>query len=155
MNSRRSLNDALQLNAEKLAFINGDSNDALITELGPSQAVDRGRQSGTKPTLQSTHPVSDTAMPMTATPVRPRKRVAKPSNPSQATSKSPPTDAIGMALANVLIPLTTRLQPDTALALKRASLEQRLRGSEPATVQEIVEEAVSQWLQTHGYLQPP
>ncbi len=152
MNSRRSLTDALHLNAEKLAFINGDSRDALITEPIHLQAVDLGDESETKPITRPTLPTSDTAMPITATQVRSRKRVTKPSNASLATSKSPPTDAVGMTLANVLIPLTTRLHPDTALALKRASLEQRLRGFSPATVQEIVEIAVSEWLEQNSFL---
>jgi hypothetical protein len=50
------------------------------------------------------------------------------------------------SMAKVLIPLTIRLSPSTAAALKRAGLEQRLYGRTPGTVQEIVEEAIVQWL---------
>ena len=70
-------------------------------------------------------------------------------------NKAPGNHGAGMTLGNVLVPLTTRLHPEIALALKRASLEQRLRGLSPATVQEIVEQSVTHWLQSHGYLQPP
>ena len=55
-------------------------------------------------------------------------------------------------LVNLLVPLTTRLQPATAAALRRAGLEQRLRGHLPATVQEIAEEAIATWLKDAGYL---
>jgi hypothetical protein len=51
-----------------------------------------------------------------------------------------------------LVPLTTRLQPSTAAALKRAGLEQKLRGEQPATVQEIAEEAIQEWLRDNGYM---
>ena len=57
-----------------------------------------------------------------------------------------------LGMANLLVPLTTRLQPSTAAALKRAGLEQKLRGQNPATVQEIVEIAVSEWLEQNSFL---
>ena len=55
-------------------------------------------------------------------------------------------------LTNLLVPLTTRLQPANAAALKRAGLEQRLKGAQPATAQEIAEEAIQFWLEENGYL---
>jgi hypothetical protein len=55
-------------------------------------------------------------------------------------------------MANLLIPLTTRLTPPTATALKRAGLEQKLYGRQPGTVQEIAEEAIVGWLREQGYL---
>lgn len=151
MNSRRSLTDALQLNAEKLAFINGDSGVASVAELEHSAAPHLpGEIKPNQPEVPS-QTDSDSAMPIGPVPRKARHRVASLPQAWQETTKSPPSEAVGMTLANVLIPLTTRLQPDTALALKRASLEQRLRGRSPATVQEIVEQSVSRWLQTHGY----
>jgi len=56
-------------------------------------------------------------------------------------------------LGAVLVPLTTRLQPKTADALRRAYLEQKLRRQQPATQQEIVEAALVEWLNSHGYLE--
>lgn len=58
-----------------------------------------------------------------------------------------------LGIANLLVPLTTRLQPTTAAALKRAGLEQKLRGQSPGTVQEIAEEAIQSWLRDYGYLE--
>lgn len=49
-------------------------------------------------------------------------------------------------------PLTTRIRADYAAALKRASLERQLAGVEPATVQEMLEEALGPWLRANGYL---
>ena len=49
-------------------------------------------------------------------------------------------------------PLTTRLRADYAAALKRASLERQLHGETPSQVQDILEDALGPWLQTHGYL---
>lgn len=51
-----------------------------------------------------------------------------------------------------LVPLTTRLRPELAAALKRASLERQLAGIQPNTVQDILEEALQPWLQANGYL---
>ena len=49
-------------------------------------------------------------------------------------------------------PLTTRIRADYAEALKRASLERQLARVEPATVQEMLEEALGPWLKANGYL---
>jgi hypothetical protein len=49
-------------------------------------------------------------------------------------------------------PLTTRIRPDFANALKRASLQRQLDGQEPNTLQDILEEALEPWLRKHGYL---
>jgi hypothetical protein len=55
-------------------------------------------------------------------------------------------------MANLLIPLTTRLTPPTTTALKRAGPEQKLYGRKPSTLQEIVEVAIKLWLDSEGYL---
>lgn len=51
-----------------------------------------------------------------------------------------------------LIPVTVRLRPEIAGALKRASLERQLEGEEVFTVQDLVEQALEPWLQDQGYL---
>lgn len=51
-----------------------------------------------------------------------------------------------------LIPVTVRLRPDIAGALKRASLERQLAGEEPHTQQDLVELALEPWLQSEGYI---
>lgn len=51
-----------------------------------------------------------------------------------------------------LIPVTVRLRPEIAGALKRASLERQLAGEELYTQQDIVEQALEPWLRDQGYL---
>ena len=50
------------------------------------------------------------------------------------------------------IPISTRMREDFAKALKRASLERQLKGIEPNTLQDILEEAIEPWLKANGYL---
>ena len=51
-----------------------------------------------------------------------------------------------------LIPVTIRLRPELAGALKRASLERQLSGEETFTQQDLVEQALEPWLRQQGYL---
>lgn len=51
-----------------------------------------------------------------------------------------------------LIPVTVRLQPEIAGALKRASLERELDGEEVFTQQDIVEQALAPYLKRAGFL---
>lgn len=50
------------------------------------------------------------------------------------------------------IPVTTRCRPEVATALKRASLQRQLAGVEPFYVQDIMEEALENWLRDQGYV---
>jgi hypothetical protein len=49
-------------------------------------------------------------------------------------------------------PLSTRLRTDYTKALKRASLDRQLKGVEPNTVCDILEQALEPWLKANGYL---
>lgn len=51
-----------------------------------------------------------------------------------------------------LVPVTIRLRPELAGALKRASLERQLAGEPVYTQQDMVEEALTPWLKKAGYL---
>jgi hypothetical protein len=83
-----------------------------------------------------------------APPVQPQRR-SRVRNPRREHANAEE----GMAgMVNLLVPLTTRLTPVVATALKRAGLEQRLYGRKPSTVQEIAEDAIKSWLETEGYL---
>jgi hypothetical protein len=64
---------------------------------------------------------------------------------------TPPATANLQALAG-RVPLTTRIRPELAQALKRASLERQLAGELPNTVQDILELALEPWLTEQGYL---
>lgn len=77
------------------------------------------------------------------------------------STAKPASDAIGQSSAPVASPTTTqvvrapistRIRADFAQALKRASLERQLSGTEPNTLQDILEEAIEPWLKSHGYL---
>jgi hypothetical protein len=79
------------------------------------------------------------------------KRATTQANESQAAAapgegKGRPAGQAGRA------PLTIRFRSHFAAALKRASLERQLKGIEPNTLQDILEEAVEPWLRTNGYL---
>ena len=50
-----------------------------------------------------------------------------------------------------LIPITVRLRPEVAGALKRASLERQLAAAEFFSQQEIVERALAAWLRENGH----
>ncbi len=54
-----------------------------------------------------------------------------------------------------LIPVTVRLRPEIAGALKRASLERQLAGQEVYTQQDLIEQVLEPWLRTEGYLMGP
>ncbi len=51
-----------------------------------------------------------------------------------------------------LIPVTVRLRPEIAGALKRASLERELAGEDIFTQQSLVEQVLEPWLSSEGYL---
>ncbi len=50
-------------------------------------------------------------------------------------------------------PLSTRIRTDYAKALKHASLDRQLKGVEPYTLCDILEQALEPWLKANGYLQ--
>ena len=68
--------------------------------------------------------------------------VSKPKKPKRGKTVTP----VG------LIPVTVRLRPELAGALKRASLERQLSGEEPNTQQDLVELVLEPWLSENGYV---
>ena len=67
-------------------------------------------------------------------------------NPKRRRNKMAGVTPIG------LIPVTVRLRPELAGALKRASLERQLHGETLFTQQDLVEQALEPWLRQQGYL---
>ncbi len=49
-------------------------------------------------------------------------------------------------------PLSTRIRADYSKALKHASLDRQIKGVEPYTLCDILEQALEPWLKTNGYL---
>lgn len=139
MKPRRTLTSALTLPADTLAFIHGGppgSPTAITKSVTTAEA---------------------TSVPATADPdaetIRAdmKTRRARPLRPPATSQNADPGNRRLPLLGAMRVPLTTRLQPGTAHALRRAHLEQRLNGLLPATQQEIVEAAVYEWLRQHGY----
>ena len=46
------------------------------------------------------------------------------------------------------VPITIRVRPEIGSALKRTSLQRQLDGVEPSSMQDIVDEAIENWLQS-------
>jgi hypothetical protein len=127
MTQRRSLTTALEITPQKLEFIRGT--ESLSNSQLPEPHVTEPQQAAASP--RKRNPVQQS---------KPRAELA------DATHAEP------SLLGVLLVPLTTRLQPKTADALKRAYLEQKLKGRIPATQQEIIEAALQGWLRKEGYL---
>lgn len=84
------------------------------------------------------------------------KQLAQPDEPRviPAREKSRRTrsaDKLQVEQSVVLDNVTTRLRRETNELLTEASLHQRLKKRSPATRQDIIEEAVHQWLCANGY----
>ena len=75
-------------------------------------------------------------------------RTHEPRVEEQAAATSRPSKVAPVGL----IPVTVRLRPEIAGALKRASLERQLAGEELFTQQDIVEQALEPWLHREGLL---
>ncbi|QOJ14838.1 MAG: hypothetical protein HRU75_09380 [Planctomycetia bacterium] len=70
---------------------------------------------------------------------------------SDRQASSPPTTEPPAPVVN-RAPISTRIRANFASALKRASLERQLKGVEPNTLQDILEQAIEPWLKSNGYL---
>lgn len=66
-----------------------------------------------------------------------------------AVSTPPQTDAGALPL---LVGLNTRIEPRLSNGLLQASMERRIRRLPMAKVQDIVGEALADWMKKHGYL---
>jgi hypothetical protein len=138
MNVRRSLNSALRstpdlTSPEIQAFISGGSPEAPALQ----------------PTMQASgQPVDSTIdlVRIATEPKGPEATEVKTKRSSRAQTSSQPLHS------KVTISVTTRLEQRTADALRRAHLQQKLKGSQPETQQEIIQIAVQAWLREHDYL---
>lgn len=123
MAERRPLVSAVN----QFSGVDPDQVRAFITQETKPAALTEG-------TKQESKPATETEREFHATPRKPAKRKANKLQP------------VG------LIPVTIRMRPEIAGALKRASLERQLNGEETFTQQEIVESTLEPWLQDEGYL---
>ena len=91
----------------------------------------------------------------TAAPKSEEKEAVSPKSEKPATitaPKTPEPQADAAVMTPGLIPIHVRVSPEIAGALKTAALQRELRGVEPFTKREIVEQALEPWLKKNGYL---
>lgn len=134
MGKRRGLSEALDLTPEKIAFIRQERTpeplgQPQLAAAVPTESIQVG-ESYRSETVSAPDVVPTPSVTVTAQPV------SKPIGPHNLA----------------LVPLTTRLQPATSAALRRAYLERKLEGADNATQQEIIEEALQSWLRSAGFL---
>jgi hypothetical protein len=123
----------MEMTPEKLAFITGEG-----TETKPPTTQSLSKKSEAK-AIQADEAASPADMPDPSTRLPRRKR---------QSAEAPGASEV---LDQVLVPVTIRLPHRVAQALRRAHLEQRLKHAKPDTQQEIVFEAVSEWLSRNGF----
>ena len=93
--------------------------------------------------------------PPKAEPVELSVLVSQPDAPKSSESsdsRRPKKKSRNNVVPIGLIPVTVRLRPEIAGALKRASLERQLNGESLFTQQELVEQVLEPWLKREGYL---
>lgn len=140
---RRNMDEALSLGPKALDFIQGGNLAEKVEEQPRGKEPDKKKPAATKPKR----------------PKRLPKRKREGDQPALAAAEvapkpapTAPAESGGTLVGQLLVPLTTRLQPKTAEMLRRACLEQKLAGKRPHSQQEIVELATQAWLRENGYL---
>lgn len=132
---RRSLTAALSRTPEVEQFLRGDK--AKPAKPNPQPKRQEIPDSG-----------EDQAEKVTA--ITPEQKEKSPADPIagriQRAKKKPTEKPVLTPLSKPLVAITTRFQPETADALRRASLERKLASKTPWTQQEIIEAAVKTWL---------
>ncbi len=145
-NQRRSMGDAMMASADKLAFIRGESAplEVIPKTIVPKPVHVESHESS----VSLEQPADKHLQNDDRQPVKAEKRTYR----SKTNLRMESSQLSQNAYPNLLVPLTTRLKPSTAAALKRACLEQKLSGQHPSSVQEIAEIAIADWLNANGFL---
>lgn len=148
MAERRTIAEAVAIPPNLEAFIKEGVPGKSVRQAQPSASTD-GNDA-----LNASEPATVVSM---AKPTEPRSRArsqARGSHPStrrEAENRSAP-DRSSDLLDDILVPLTTKLRRRTLQALRRAYLELKLEGRTPSTQQEIIEEAIENWLERRGFV---
>ena len=132
MTTRRTLSNAITMSDEVQAFIGGGAATA------PQPKRPRERALPTAVEMELPDNSADLQPPAETEPTR------RP--PGRRRREEAPVSAEPAYHGELLVPLTTRIRPATANALRRVLLEQKLRHARPSTLQEVVEEAIANWL---------
>jgi hypothetical protein len=128
----------MSMTPEKMAFIRGAGKQSAA-EPAPSEAEEEKTIELREPAVKVEEAADSKS----------RSTPRRPSSRGRVSREQPEASEI---LDQVLVPVTIRLSHRTAQALRRAYLEQRLRHAKPDTQQEIVEEALGDWLSRQGFL---
>lgn len=131
MAKRRSLDDALS--PEEQAFL-----DKGTTPVSKAKQKTKPKP---KPKTTTRKEEPDMARPAVKEDFTPRIPAPVQQTPSMA----------GYSMPGV-VSLNTRIAPETSAALLTASMQRKIQRREPFTQQDIVEEALLDWLKKHGYL---
>ena len=138
---RRTMGAAIDVSADKLAFIKGGVPSTPINQLTEEMAL-----AEVAAPLAIVAPAAQQPVVSSETPAIELEREVDEGESSESVRRktrqrskreTAMRDEPMLGLVNMLVPLTTRLSPSTAAALKRAGLEQKLYGRQPGTVQEI------------------
>jgi hypothetical protein len=127
----------MDMTPEKLAFIKGQSKNAPSpTVASPAKAEEK--------TIEVEVSSKETPVVNESVPTRTRRSARRSNQETPGASE---------VLDQVLVPVTIRLPHRMAQTLRRAHLEQRLKHAKPDTQQDIVEEALGDWLSRQGFLE--
>lgn len=120
--ARRSMTNALELTPEKRAFIAKDVRDE------------------SRPTVSEPEP---SVQPQ---PPRPVRSAPEPTQHSTIAENSIQSESQPQAYGGGLVQLSVRLRPDLVKSIRRVLFEAKLNGNEKLSQQDIVEEALTEWL---------
>ena len=153
MVNRRSLGNALSMTPDHKAFITGAASRQETVKIVQPDPIPLTQVVAETPRIEP----APEAEPLQVPEEEPRQEEEVRTQPRRTRSRNrieKETDDTLMhpGFANLMMNISTRLQPRTGNALRRAVLEQRLLGAKPSTVQEIVEIAVKGWLDENGYI---
>ena len=148
--NRRSLESALSIKPEAMAFIRGSKGEAPAaapSEVPPEkvakQRIEKTERRG-RPAAKPIEPTPDEDLPNDVLDDDPF------SDPEPTRRRRPSADRPPVADPRLLASLNTRISQETARNLKRAYFERKMNFQEPSTLQEIVELALREWLKRNG-----
>lgn len=126
------------MTSKRISLVEGLKRDQEIDPVVEQNFLKYGTATPPQEAAKEVESVPAVAVPVAEAP--------SPKRPAAKRAKFSKVTPIG------LIPVTVRLRPEIAGALKRASLERQLQGDELYTQQDIVEQALEPWLREEGYL---
>lgn len=129
--ARRSMSNALDLTPEKRAFITKDVRDDRTSSAAPDTQESPSES------------VHSAAAEQAYRPLEPAQHLRSAARPVQSEQLPAP-------YGGGLVQLSCRLRPELVRAVRRVLFEAKLAGDEKLTQQDIVEEALTEWLAARG-----